>query len=44
MLTLAEHEEIALAHTRGEGVRAIARLISRDQSIISRELARTTSK
>ena len=44
MLTLAEREEIALAHARGEGVRAIARLIGRDQSVISRELARNTSK
>ena len=44
MLTLAEREEIALAHTRGEGVRTIARLIGRDQSVISRELRRNTSK
>jgi len=44
MLTLAEREEIALAHARGEGVRAIARLIGRDASVVSRELARNTSK
>ncbi|WP_369797699.1 helix-turn-helix domain-containing protein [Nocardiopsis sp. CNT312] len=44
MLTLAEREEIALANARGEGVRAIARLVGRDQSVISRELARNTSK
>lgn len=44
MLTLAEREEIALAHTRGEGVRAIARLTGRDPSVISRELRRNTSK
>ena len=43
MLTLAEREEIALANARGEGVRAIARLIGRDQSVISRELRRNTS-
>lgn len=43
ILTLAEREEIALANARGEGVRAIARLIGRDQSVISRELRRNTS-
>lgn len=43
MLTLAEREEIALAHARGEGIRSISRLTGRDASIISRELARNTS-
>ena|SRR5690625_3753049 len=44
MLTLAEREEIALANARGEGGRAIARLIDRYQSVIIRELRRNTSK
>uniref|UniRef100_UPI000A003DF3 helix-turn-helix domain-containing protein n=1 Tax=Nocardiopsis alba TaxID=53437 RepID=UPI000A003DF3 len=44
MLALAEREEIALAQARGEGVRAIVRLIGRDPSVISRGLAGNTSK
>src|SRR5699024_8709000 len=44
MLTLAEREEIALAHARGQGVRGIARLIGREGSLYSRALARTTRK
>lgn len=43
-LTLEDREEIALAHTRGEGVRSIARLLGRHPSVVSREIGRNTSK
>lgn len=39
-LSLLEREEIAIARAGGAGVRAIARLIGRDPSTISRELVR----
>lgn len=42
-LTLEEREEIAVGRARGEGVRAIARRISRDPSVVSRELERNSS-
>ncbi|MBB6122241.1 IS30 family transposase [Nocardiopsis algeriensis] len=43
-LTLEDREEIALAHTRGEGVRSIARLLGRHPSVVSREIRRNTGK
>uniref|UniRef100_UPI0034372E4A helix-turn-helix domain-containing protein n=1 Tax=Nocardiopsis metallicus TaxID=179819 RepID=UPI0034372E4A len=43
-LTLEDREEIALAHTRGEGVRSIARALDRNPSVVSREIDRNTSK
>jgi len=43
-LTLAERETIALLRAGGVGVRAIAVQVGRDASVISRELARNTTK
>jgi IS30 family transposase len=43
VLTMEEREEIALAHTRGEGVCQIARTLGRNPSVISRELRRNRS-
>ena len=42
-LTLSEREEIALGLASGQGVRAIARLIGRAPSTVSREIARNHS-
>jgi IS30 family transposase len=42
-LSLEEREEIAVGRARGEGVRAIARRIGRDPSVVSRELTRNSS-
>jgi IS30 family transposase len=42
-LTYEERELIALGLERGQGVRAIARVIGRDPSTVSRELRRNTS-
>jgi len=39
-LSFAEREEIALAHARGETMRAIARCLGRSPSTISRERGR----
>jgi IS30 family transposase len=39
-LSLAEREEIAILHATGHGVRAIARVLGRSPSTISRELRR----
>jgi IS30 family transposase len=39
-LGLAEREEIACLHAAGQGVRAIARVLGRDPSTVSRELRR----
>jgi transposase, IS30 family len=43
-LSFAEREEIALARAAGEGVRSIARRLSRSPSTISRELARNADR
>ena len=42
-LAFAEREQIALARTRGEGVREIARQLGRSPSTISRELRRNAA-
>jgi IS30 family transposase len=42
-LSFEERDEIAIAHTSGQGVRAIARAIGRDPSTVSRELARNST-
>ena len=42
-LTFSEREEIALGLASGKGVRAIARLIDRSPSTVSREIARNHS-
>ena len=42
-LTLFEREEIALGLASGKGIRAIARLIDRSPSTVSREIARNHS-
>ena len=42
-LTLPEREEIALGLASGKGIRAIARLIERSPSTVSREIARNHS-
>ena len=42
-LSFAEREQIALARARGDGVRAIARLLGRSASTISRELRRNAA-
>ncbi|HCS59695.1 MAG TPA: IS30 family transposase [Gordonia polyisoprenivorans] len=42
-LSFAEREEIALAHDRGEGARAIAQMLGRSPSTISRELRRNAA-
>ena len=42
-LSFAEREEIALECVRGTGVRAIARMLSRSPSTISREITRNSA-
>lgn len=42
-LSFAEREQIALGRARGDGVRAIARLLGRSPSTISRELKRNAA-
>ena len=42
-LSFAEREEIAVFHAQGHGVRAIARLLDRSPSTISRELRRNAA-
>ncbi len=42
-LSFAEREEIALAHGRGESARAIAQMLGRSPSTISRELRRNAA-
>ena len=42
-LSLAEREEIAILHARGDGVREIARSLGRSASTISRELRRNAA-
>jgi IS30 family transposase len=42
-LTIEEREEIAIRHGRGEGIREIARALTRCPSVISREIRRNRS-
>ncbi|CAM3923045.1 hypothetical protein NORO109296_13610 [Nocardiopsis rhodophaea] len=41
-LRLADREEIAILHGRGETVREIVRVLDRDPSVVSREIRRNT--